>query len=98
MGPTGAAGMSPHLPPDYRICMTGAYLLAGSGIVSSVWPAAEPVIGAGLLGFVVSCALVAMLRRELRIRRRLAAIQPRPGPIHLDDAAAATSTDHREVA
>ena len=49
--------------------------------MTAIWPETEDVIGFGLIGGAV-CGLVVVgglaVRRELRIRRRLAEIQPLP--------------------
>jgi hypothetical protein len=59
--------------------MYGITVFCGLGLASSLSPAADRIAGgifAGLGGLVVLGLLVGAVRRELRIRRRLAAIQP----------------------
>lgn len=95
---------------DYRRAMPAIWMVCGGGVVSSLWPASDVPITIGLAAAAGAALVVAALRRELRIRRVLAAIQPlRPGAVAAPptgatrigtEAAAAvqTSDDVREVA
>lgn len=59
--------------------MVGVVGLCALGATSGMWPGVDAVstlVVAGLGGVVVVAAAVVAVRRELRIRGRLAAIQP----------------------
>lgn len=64
---------------DYRLIMMIVGVLCGVAAISGIWPAVERAVSAVVVGALVGVAVagcVAVVRRELRIRRRLAAIQP----------------------
>jgi hypothetical protein len=71
-----SAGSSEH-----RAITAGITVVYALGIVARLGPAGERFVSAvfaGLAGLAVLALAVAALRRELRIRRRLAAIGQRP--------------------
>lgn len=83
MGRCGAHPRQPALPgagsTEYRLIMAAIAILCGVAAASGIWPAVERVVSAVVVGVLFGVAVagfVAMVRRELRIRRRLAAIQP----------------------
>jgi hypothetical protein len=68
-----------HRRVEYRLIMAGVCVLCAVGAVSAVVPAVEhalTVVLAVAAAVAVVALCVAAVRRELRIRRRLAAIQP----------------------
>ncbi|GEC22881.1 hypothetical protein PHY01_51640 [Pseudonocardia hydrocarbonoxydans] len=83
---TGRCGAHPRQPalPEangtaYRLIMAAAAILCGVAAAAGIWPAVDRVVSAVVVGVFVGVAVagcVAVVRRELRIRRRLAAIQP----------------------
>jgi hypothetical protein len=58
--------------------MAGISTLCGLGFASSLSPTVERFTTIGLLAIAAIAVLIGAVRRELRIRRRLAAIQPLP--------------------
>jgi hypothetical protein len=70
--------MTARLSPDYRSCTAGSAVLPGLCLASAIWPEVEDVIGYGLIGGGLLATAAWWARRELRIRRRLAEIQPLP--------------------
>lgn len=61
---------------EYRAWMGLITVVCAFGAVSALVPMVEHIVGVALICVVLGWAAVAVLRRELRIRRRLAAIQP----------------------
>jgi hypothetical protein len=67
--------MSPGVgSTGYRVLLGGAVALCTVGAVSGIEPELSDAIGVTLLGALGALGLVAVLRREVRIRRRWAAI------------------------
>lgn len=84
---------------DFRVAMRITWGVAATGVTSSLWPASDAPVAIGLVAAAGTALLVAAARRELRIRRILAGIQPLPAQTTPGTAApAATSGDAREVA
>lgn len=75
---------SSHRGTEYRLIMTVVVGLCVAGAAGSVVPGLDTAVGAVLIGAVVVAVGVAVVRRELRIRRRLAdldgTIRPAPRP------------------
>lgn len=63
---------SSHRGTEYRLIMMVVIGLCAAGAAGSVVPGLDTAIGAVLIGAVVVAVGVAVVRRELRIRRRLA--------------------------
>ena len=75
---------SSHRSTEYRLIMTVVVGLCAAGAAGSVVPGLDTAIGAVLIGAMVVAVGLAVVRRELRIRRRLAdldgTIRPAPRP------------------
>lgn len=73
---------SSHRGTEYLLIMTVVFGLCAAGAAGSVVPSLDTAVGAVLLGGVVVAFGVAVVRRELRIRRRLADLDGtiRPAP------------------
>jgi len=65
---------------DFRLAMRIVWVGSAAGVTSSLWPATDAPITIGLAASAAIALLVAVVRRELRIRSVLAAIQPL-GPV-----------------
>ena len=64
----------PQDSTDLPRLMGAITAMCAAGCASALWPAAEHVVGAGLVAAPLAAAAVWAGRRELRIRRRLAVI------------------------
>lgn len=75
---------SSHRGTEYRLIMAVVIGLCAAGAARSVVHGLDTAVGAVLIGAVVVAVGVAVVRRELRIRRRLAdldgTIRPAPRP------------------
>lgn len=65
---------------EYGVWMAAITVVCVLSAVSAVVPVVEHLVGAALITVVVGGVVVAVIRRELRIRRRLAHIAPPPSP------------------
>jgi hypothetical protein len=63
---------------DYRLTITGVLTACAVGALGAVWPALHWIVPAVLAAIVAGAVLIAAIRRELRIRRRLADPRIRP--------------------
>lgn len=68
---------------EYPLLMTAVCVVCVLGFVSSVVPLVEHIVGGALIVGAALWGAVIVLRRELRIRRRLADLgaPPAPGPV-----------------
>lgn len=95
--------MSATSTREYRLLMRVCVGVAAAAVVSSVWPGIDGPLTLALVAAGVIMLLGMGVRRELRIRRVLAAIGPLPTRTASDAASqaavpGATSDDAREVA
>lgn len=95
--------MSATSTSEYRLAMRLSVTVAAAAVASSVWPGIDLPLTLALVAAGLIALLVVAVRRELRIRRVLAAIRPLPIRTAVDAPAgaaqpAATSDDAREVA
>lgn len=67
-------------PTDHCLAIAAASVLCGLAVVSSIAPAVEHVTGAVLVVAAAGWLAIAVVRRELRIRARLADPGTRPAP------------------
>lgn len=63
---------SSHHGTEYRLIMTGVLALCAAGAAGSVVPGLDTTVSAVLIGAVLAAVGVAVVRREARIRRRIA--------------------------
>ena len=63
---------SSHRGTEYRLIMTGVLAVCAAGAAGSVVPGLDTAVGAVLIAAVLIAVGVAVLRRKLRIRRRVA--------------------------
>jgi hypothetical protein len=63
---------------DYRVLMVAIVTVCSAAAVSSVVPVVEHLVGAGLLAAGLLWLVIAVVRRERRIRARLADPRIRP--------------------
>jgi hypothetical protein len=64
---------------DYRLLMTGVVVLSTLGMLGAIWPVLDRIVPAVLAALGATGWVVGAIRRELRIRRRLA--DPRVQPV-----------------
>ena len=82
---------------EYRAIMAGIGAFCALGVISSLGPAGArfvDLVFAALGAAAVVALMVGAVRRELRIRRRLAAIRPLP-PVQHDERRRAMSGGSR---
>ena len=65
-------GWGPTHSSDYPRLMAAVVVVCATGAGSAIWPAVEHVIDAAVIGVPLVAGVVWVVRREARIRRRLA--------------------------
>jgi Flp pilus assembly protein TadB len=59
-------------PREYRLIMAAITMVCGVAVLSGVFPVLEHIVGGALVAVLLGTVAVRVVRRERRIRRRLA--------------------------